>query len=183
MAFYKRSTFLINSDFQLKFSVVVSGIVFTSSIFYPLIFLDFMDEMVRHNDFNSVIEARHDLLYFIVPVQMLFTFVIFIFMIFLTHKIAGPVYKLTQHLKKIREGAPITGIKFRNGDHFHNLAEEVSGFMEYVAANQEKDFQYLDEVSTYLNNLSSVIPEDKKPVLNEIARRLDEIKSRYQKQL
>jgi sensor histidine kinase YesM len=142
-----------------------------------------MDEMVRQNDFSTILGARHDLLYFLIPVQVLFTFVVFIFMIFLTHKIAGPLYKLQQHLKRIQEGAPVSSLSFRNGDHFQELAEDVSTFLETVASNQEKDFQYLDEVTTYLNNLSSVIPEDKKPVLNEIGRRLEEIKSRYRQEL
>ena len=105
----------------------------------------------------------------------------FIVCIFLTHKIAGPMYKLKNHLSNIREGAPVTPLSFRGGDHFHDVAEEVSLFLETVNHNQESDFKYLDEVSSYIDNLSLVVTEDKKPVLKEIARRLLEIKSRYKK--
>jgi hypothetical protein len=97
--------------------------------------------------------------------------------------VAGPLYKLKNHLAAIREGEPITPLTFRNGDYFHDVAEEVTLFLDTVVANQENDFQYVDEVSVYLDNLVSVVPDDKKPVLSEISRRLMEIKSRYKKSL
>lgn len=103
--------------------------------------------------------------------------------IFLTHKIAGPLHKLKNHLSKIREGNPITPLTFRNGDHFHDVAEEVSLFLESITLNQETDFGYLDEVAVYIENLVPVVPDDKKPILNEISRRLLDIKSRYKDRL
>jgi hypothetical protein len=101
--------------------------------------------------------------------------------IFFTHKIAGPLYKLKNHLAAIREGHEITPLTFRKGDYFEDVAEEVTLFLETVVNNQESDFEYVEEVSQYINNLSSVVPDDKKPVLNEISRQLIEIKSRYKK--
>jgi len=93
------------------------------------------------------------------------------------------MHKLKNHLSSIRQGAPITPIGFRNGDHFHDVAEEVSLFLESVAQNQENDFEYLEEVDAFLQNLSPVVPDDKKPVINEISRRLSEISSRYKNSL
>jgi hypothetical protein len=93
------------------------------------------------------------------------------------------MYKLKKHLNDIREGQPISSLTFRNGDYFADVAEEVSLFLETVQNNQESDFQYLDEVSLYIENLSTVVPDDKKPVLNEISRRLLDIKSRYKNSL
>lgn len=93
------------------------------------------------------------------------------------------MYKLKNHLSDIREGKPISQLTFRNGDYFQDVAEEVSLFLETVSSNQENDFQYVDEVSLYIENLSTVVPDDKKPVLNEISRRLLDIKSRYKKSL
>jgi hypothetical protein len=91
--------------------------------------------------------------------------------------------KLKNHLEKIRQGGAITPLSFRDGDHFHDVAEEVSLFLETVTFNQENDFQYLDEVAIYIDNLVPVVPDDKKPVLNEISRRLMDIKSRYKESL
>ena len=55
----------------------------------------------------------------------------------------------------------------------------MSEFLDSVAMNQESDFKFIDEVKIYLDNLSGVIPEDKKPVLREIVTRLSDIQSRY----
>lgn len=89
------------------------------------------------------------------------------------------MYKLKSHLQQIREGEPIRSLTFRNGDYFHDVAEEVSEFLESVALNQEEDFKFLTEVKVYLDNLSGVIPEDKKPILHEINTKLTEIQERY----
>lgn len=90
------------------------------------------------------------------------------------------MFKLKSHLQHIREGEEIRPLTFRDGDYFHDVAEEVSEFLESVAINQAEDFKFLDEVRIYLENLSGVIPEDKKPILNEINLKLNDIQNRYQ---
>jgi len=93
------------------------------------------------------------------------------------------MHKLKNHLLGIRQGKPISELTFRNGDHFHDVAEEVSLFLESVSFNQENDFQYVEEVALYIENLVPVVPDDKKPILAEISRRLIDIKSRYKESL
>lgn len=185
LAFYKRSIFLVNPSFQLKFSLVVGSLILLSSLVYPVILLDFFDEVVSKTPELSarVLGARNELIYFLLLIQILFAAMIFIVFIFMTHKIAGPMHKLKTHLAKIREGEAITPLTFRTGDHFQDVAEEVSLFLETVSHNQEKDFQYLDEVASYIDNLKPIVPDDKKPILNEISRRLIDVKSRYKKPL
>lgn len=185
MAFYKRSVFLINPRFQLRFSLIFAGIVFLSGLVYPLIFMDFLSEFARQSPElqAQASKSKEDLLLFLLPIQVLFAILAFLVSIFMTHKIAGPMYKLKNHLADIRLGDGITPLTFRRGDHFHDVADEVSDFLETVAQNQESDFSYLDEVATYVSNLTHVIPEDKRPVLNEISRRLNEVSDRYKKDL
>lgn len=185
MAFYKRSVFLINPSFQLKFSLIVCSIIVISTLIYPVIIYDFFKMMVSllPNVPDKLIAARNELITYLVFIQVVVTLLTFVVFIFITHKIAGPLYKLKNHLAAIREGKEITPLTFRNGDHFQDVAEEVTLFLETVQENQESDFEYLDEVSLYIENLATVVPDDKKPVLNEISRRLLYIKSRYKKTL
>ena len=181
MAFYKRSTFLINPQFQLKFSLIVCSIIFLSTLVYPVIIFDFFNLFIAQNPnaVQNVVDTQRNLIIFLFVVQVIITTLVFIVFIFLTHKIAGPMFKLKNHLASIREGNPITPLTFRNGDYFADVAEEVSLFLDTVAHNQESDFAYIDEVAAYVQNLNLVTPDDKKPVLNEISRRLIELKSRY----
>lgn len=156
-----------------------------ASLIYPLVLFDFFNEMMAKNPAlsNDLAASKKDLIIYMGGIQLFFTFLVFIIFIFFTHKIAGPMFKLKNHLAKIREGEEISPLTFRDGDHFHDVAEEVTLFLETLSLNQEKDFQYLDEVSSYIENLAPVVPDDKKPVLNEISRQLMDIKSRYKKSL
>jgi hypothetical protein len=131
------------------------------------------------NAVQNVVNTQRNLIIFLFVVQIIITTLVFIVFIFLTHKIAGPMFKLKNHLASIREGNPITPLTFRNGDYFTDVAEEVSLFLDTVAHNQESDFAYIEEVAAYIQNLNLVTPDDKKPILNEISRRLIELKSRY----
>lgn len=185
LAFYKRSVFLVNPGFQLRFSVMVCSLIFLSSLIYPIILIDFFDEMSRTvpTVSENVLQARNELVLYLAIIQVLFILMVFVLFIFMTHKIAGPLYKLKSHLAAIRHGQSIGPLTFRNGDHFHDVAEEVSLFLETISLNQESDFQYVDEVAAYIDNLSTVVPDDKKPILSEISRRLIVIQSRYKESL
>ncbi len=185
MAFYKRSTFIIDKDFQIRFCLIVTSLVFLSSLIFPVIFIDFLEEMIlAHPELASAVkDYKANLIMIMLPIQLVFIGVVFIFMIFVTHKIAGPMYKLKEHLAGIREGEEARPLTFRQGDYFEDVAEEVSRYIATVRENQETDFEYLEEVTAYIENLSPAIPDDKRPVLKEISRRLNDIVDRYKKNL
>lgn len=176
---------MINPSFQLKFSLIVCSIILISTLIYPVIIYDFFKLMVAStpNVPEKLIAARNELVIYLVFIQIVITLLTFIAFIFITHKIAGPLYKLKNHLASIREGHAITPLTFRTGDHFQDVAEEVTLFLETISANQENDFQYVEEVALYIENLAAIVPDDKKPVLSEISRRLLDIKSRYKNSL
>jgi hypothetical protein len=123
-------------------------------------------------------ESRNNLLAILGVIQLVFLGFLFIFTIFLSHKIAGPMYKLTSHLEGIRKGGEVKPVFFRSGDYFHEVADEVNLTTDYFINQRQEDFEYLEEVATYIANLSLVVPEDKKPVLNEIQSNLAKIQSR-----
>jgi methyl-accepting chemotaxis protein len=43
--------------------------------------------------------------------------------IFLSHRIAGPLYRLERHLDEVAEGKDPKDVKFREGDYYQPLAE------------------------------------------------------------
>jgi hypothetical protein len=184
LAFYKRSTFLIDPKFQLRFSIVISTMFILGSLVYAFVVYDFMSDLGNQYALTKlgVTEGAKSFLIFMIPFQFLLTALVILTSIFLTHKVAGPLYKLKNHLIHIREGEPISPLEFRTGDNFQDVAEEVSLFLDWVVANQEADFKYVSEVAAYVDNLSLVIPDDKKPVLNEISRRLKDVTTRYKKE-
>ena len=185
LSLYKRTIFLINPSFQLKFSFIVSSMILISTLIYPVIILDFFNLVSQRlpSLAQEISIVKSDLILYLILIQIVLALVVFLSFIFFTHKIAGPLYKLRIHLEGIREGKPITELTFRKGDYFHEVADEVSLFIESIRAKQERDFEHLEDVVQYLDNLSMIIPEDKKPVMSEISRQLIEIQNRYKNNL
>jgi sensor histidine kinase YesM len=138
--------------------------------------------MLKPTDTETLQANRQTLFILLGGIQFAFIGVIFVLSVFLSHKIAGPLYKLQNYLRDIREGGEIRNLFFRDGDNFHEIAEEVNLVMEHFVQQRQDDFKNLEDVSSYIANLSLVVPEDKKPVMNEILSKLAEIQSRQQNQ-
>lgn len=187
MAEYKRRIYLINPGFQLKFSFLICLLLFLSSLIYPLAIYDLINQIVtsiapKFPDAAVRLAEKRNLLILILALwQLGFTALVFIICIFFSHKIAGPLYKLTKYLNGIRNGQQIEKLYFRNGDYFHEIATEFNKTFEAIQENYRRDFVYLSEVHTYLNNLAMIVPDDKKVVLSEINKRLTEIQTRFGK--
>jgi hypothetical protein len=182
---YKRRIYLINPDFQIKFSLYVCGLVLLSSIAYPFTIYDILSEVItnlgRDNPaLTSSIETRKNTIIMILSLwQLGFTALVFVICIFFSHKVAGPLFKLRKFLNMLKEGQTVPRLSFRKGDYFQDIAEDFNSAFEKVQNEHKNDFAYLSEVNTYLNNLTLVVPEDKRIVLREIRKKLDEIQERF----
>lgn len=180
-ATYKRSIFLVNPKFQIRFSLIVCSLIYLSSLIYPFTIVELFDTFSKLNpeSVESLKTAKTDLVIFLVVYQFLFVGICFVLCIFMTHKIAGPIFKLSNYLRSIAAGAAPTQITFRDGDNFHEIAQDVNAVFDAMADSREEDLAYLTEVTSYINNLALVVPEDKKSVLQEINARLLDIQTRF----
>lgn len=111
--------------------------------------------------------------------QIGFTALIFVCCIFLSHKIAGPIYKLQKYLSSVRNGEPHGKLFFRKGDYFHELADDINLTFDQIEESRKKDMVFLNEVNEYIKNLNMVVPENKQSVLEEISKKLTEMQERY----
>ncbi|MGZ3688938.1 MAG: hypothetical protein ACXVBW_11590, partial [Bdellovibrionota bacterium] len=98
---YRRSIFLINKPFQLRFAFYVCSWIFGLSICYPFIIYNLFDYFIRYLSvdpngpgLNTLNQMRHDLLWLLFLLELVFVSFTFLLSIFLSHKIAGPLYKL-----------------------------------------------------------------------------------------
>src|SRR5206468_4748451 len=58
--------------------------------------------------------------------------------IFLSHRIAGPLYRLERHLEGVAEGKEPTDVKFRKGDFYQHLAEACNKVMARLRERPKK---------------------------------------------
>lgn len=185
MAANKRSIYLINPKFQIRFCLFVAFVVFISSIIYPFTIYEVIDSFIDYLSANSpgtisqIKKNRQELITILVAWQIGFTLLIFVACIFISHKIAGPIYKLKKHLALLRDGQPHGKLFFRKGDYFHDLADETNATFDMIEERQKKDLVFLNEVNEYIKNLKMIVPENKQSVLEEISKRLTEMQDRH----
>ncbi|MEE2670457.1 MAG: hypothetical protein VYA54_02035 [Bdellovibrionota bacterium] len=186
-----RRIFIINPEFQYKFCLIICGIVFLVSLLYPVVVYDLI-RMLETNyqeiqaslpagspqiNFEELYKGTMFILFLIIAAVLCLTFVA---SILISHKIAGPMYKMTMFLRSIREGGAIHELTFRDGDQFEEVAEELNETLEYLTNRDEDELEYLTEVATYIENIALVVPEDKKPVLEEIQKKIEDFKRLHQ---
>jgi len=159
--------------------------VLISSLVYPLAIYGLFTEIIPKltpisPDISSKInQIKYDLIVFLGICQLGVMSIVFVLSIVISHKIAGPLYKLSQYLKSIKDDNPKGKLFFRKGDYFQEIAESYNDAFEHIQECHKNDFVYLSEVSTYLGNLSSFVPEDKRIVISEINKKLSEIQERF----
>lgn len=182
---YSRKIYLINPKFQVQLSLYVCLMVFITSLIYPFAVYQLLEAIIvnfslKNPEIALHYSKRRDLLiYFLLGLHIGFTCLTFIACVFLSHRIAGPIYKLQKHLRLIREGQHPGRLFFRKGDYFHDIADDLNDTINYIEDGYKNDLVYLSEVNSYINNLSLVVPDDKRVVLNEISSRLSEIQERF----
>lgn len=179
----KRSIYLINPKFQLKFAMFVSTFVFLPSLVYPWTIYELIEKLVARvggpEQIRMLEDQRVVLIVTLAAIQLAFTALVFIICIFHSHKIAGPLYKLRTYFQTIIDGNVPDKLFFRKGDNFQELAEDFNNAFGKVQETYNQDFAYLKEVNTYIENLALIVPDDKKPVINEITAKLSEIQDRF----
>jgi len=182
-----RKTFIINPKFQFKFSFIICSLVFLGSLIYPITIYELFDYIVVLNGKIKALDPNAqglgedykqytaELLQYLMIIQGCFIGLIFIICLFVSHKIAGPMYKLTQYLQNFRDNNGQSGeLTFRDADEFKEVAEEVNQTISFLSTKSEDEIDYLKEISVYIENITLVVPEDKKPVLDEIRKKLKE---------
>jgi hypothetical protein len=117
----RKQRLIVNRD--LQFSVILYSITFagiTSGVTYALAIYIFQRQI--DNDFNF-------------PLLLAFLAVVFlvcggtVFGIYLTHRIAGPIYKLQEHMTAHLRGEKQPPIVFRKSDFFSELAEPYNSLV------------------------------------------------------
>lgn len=160
--------------------MVISFIFIIGAVYNGIIFALFNTLFkFAPNNVQGLEIMRKDILLWLTVVLLIYCGIAFVVCIFVTHRVAGPLYKLRNFLKNIANGKKPEELFFRRGDNFPELAHDYNLAFDKIIEDYESDFEYIAEVNSYIRNLSVVIPEDKKPVLHKITEKLTQIQERY----
>jgi methyl-accepting chemotaxis protein len=158
MNIQKRRIYYIEKKFQTKYILLTIFLLLTYTFaFIIIIFSPFI--LTLSLDFYSLsekAEAARTLLLLHSKVWPGIGGIILLFgalSIFITHKIAGPLYRLKKALSLITEGNLDAKVKLRKGDdlkdlaeHFNMLAEELRTFVNTVRVDYDLLSEYILEL-------------------------------------
>jgi len=191
---YKRRIYLINKPFQFKYLFVILAVmlvtVFTVGFttFY-IIWNSVIDE------FMFVPEASKKMgdifanttAFLIIPVLLLAG--IFSLMgILLSHKIAGPIYRVERVAEELAKGNLDISVRFRKGDDLKHLADSLNEMIEGMRKNVRNEKKIISSIDLIAEKLHDDVLKEKglkKNVkasikkLNEIVKKLKKSTDRY----
>jgi nitrogen fixation/metabolism regulation signal transduction histidine kinase len=158
---YKRSlrNYLLNSSYQLRFTgvIVVISAILTGGLGYLVLHnaheasrvvqvraMDPTDELAQ----QLVAQFAHGdrmLMITLIAFGFILSVVLAAYGIVLTHKVAGPLFKVTLHLDKIREGKLGVVYNLRKGDQLVDFFEHFKAAHDALRARTEEDIALLDK--------------------------------------
>lgn len=157
---YRRRIILINKRFQFTFAFYVCSWIFVLSLSYPLIIYTQFDYFIRIlQEFSvpipveRIFKVREELLTLLLVFQGIYVVMTVFISIFLSHRIAGPLYKLAQYFRRSADlGKLETNLFFRKTDHFQDLAVDYNRMVSSIELKEEEKLRAIREAAASLES-------------------------------
>jgi sensor histidine kinase YesM len=150
MSQFRRRILLINRPFQIRFAIYVCSWLFVLSVIYPMLVSQLYDWFFKYiaADPNGPMipfleKSRHDMLFWLALMQVCFMLMTFLMSLFMSHRIAGPLYKLRKTMNELRNGS-LAKVGFRKNDHFQELSQDYNFMVESIADQISASKTHLD---------------------------------------
>lgn len=180
---YKRRNYFIDREFQAKFilkfcALVALGGLLTIAILY---FLAMKSTTVSIVNSRVVARTTAD---FILPILIQTVFIVMIIVsmatvivtLFVSHKIAGPLFRLKKTMQALGKGDFSSDFHIRNLDQLQELADVVNGMIKKVRDGLNGLKAGLLSLKEKLDSISEQeVPQNKQKALGESKKILEEI--------
>jgi len=144
---YKRRNYLINPEFQLRFMAYISiavlaglSVLYLSNLWYFDLLLDQGYELGLDptHPYYVFIDDQRTLLHRTYASVSAIVFVLLMtFGLFLSHRIAGPVYRLKLQMQEIvAKNGDVRPVHLRSKDFFPEVADEMNEMLAYLKENE-----------------------------------------------
>ena len=126
-----RKQYLIKKGFQIRFMIIIIAamlliaLVTSWSIYSALI-------ETLYNQFHgeNLALIKHAITYKLFIRSLLLIFAIAVLSIFISHRMAGPVYKFENTIKALVRGEKVREIGLRKRDEFYDLATAINSLIK-----------------------------------------------------
>lgn len=182
MAKKSRNILLINRRFQLKFCLYVCSWIFALSIFYPLVINDLF-ELMTNNMYPTIEvqtyiqDVQRKVLIYLFALQLAFLGVVFLISLFLSHKIAGPLYKLSMAMEMAARGDWNRTLRFRKHDYFQELAKKFNSMVLRLNEKSDLDNELVKESIQRIENAKEHVDQQGREYLEQAINDLQKLET------
>ena len=131
---YRRVLVLVNKEFQLGLTFFILSIFFIQNLLIVgaiYLWSDGIFKLISNDEIaHQVSTYRYQLIFFLLLFSIISLAIVYVIMIFKTHKIAGPIYKLKLTLNRSKESGVVEKLIFRGGDYFSDLPSVYNDTIE-----------------------------------------------------
>ena len=177
---YKRKIFIVNKKYQYRYLfIIISTMLISVASVYFTTFYVIWNKVI--DEFFYVPEAAKKLAgIFVQTSQLLVIPIVLLAAIFtavgiiLSHKVAGPIFRVERVAQELSKGNLDIKVKFRKGDELHELADSLNSMIDGIKSivREDKDItQKLIRISDKLNedvNKDKGLKKDVKDAVEEL---------------
>ncbi len=170
--FKKRSKYLIDKDYQLHYMklVLVQTLVTVFILLAGLAAFSFWPfEPSRQEIFQTFVKSNLTIIIALILMACALQAVV---ALFLSHKVAGPMYRLKRYLQDISSGADPQQIQFRRGDHLHAVQDAYNEMVMVLEKERVTDLRIVQQLEDGLAHLKKMAREEQVFQLAEYLERL-----------
>ncbi len=164
MSKQRRRTYLIKTGLQLRYmGIIISTMLMVAFGVGWIIYHTSWSKIANTPDLtldklSTIFDSVNGIL---IKWIVVFIFVIAILSIFVSHKIAGPVYRLEETTRIIASGDLTYQIHLRHGDELRDLQEAFNKMSDSLRNMVAKDREVIEKLIVAGNKLKSTIDQKK----------------------
>ena len=126
-----RKQFLVKRGFQLRFmALIIIAMVLIALVTALSIYTAVMQTLINQFHGENLALIQHAITYKLLIRSLLLIFAIAIISVFISHRVAGPVYKFERIIGELASGKKVEEIKLRKRDEFYELASAINRLIQ-----------------------------------------------------
>lgn len=177
--FYKRHIYIIDRKFQFKYLFIILSMIFVSVAAVSFVtFYVIWDNVIKEFFFIPEASVKLGDIFVRTSVISAATGVILLAVfgiagIFISHKIAGPIYRVERVADELKKGNLDVKVRFRKDDDLQELADSLNKMIDGIKGMVSEDKEIIRRLTAMSEKLSEDVKKQKglkKGVLNTIKK-------------
>ncbi len=181
---FKRVQYLISKRFQLKYIGLTILLMFLTSVIcsYTVYYTGmaiFTEKLSQVYPQGRLVALLTTINYNVLLNFLLLIPLVALIGLYLSHKIAGPIYRVERYLTDMASGKLTSRISFRKGDEFTSLADKINNLTDSLRSTITNQKTSMSKIMAELE-LIKKLADSKQASVFEIDKNIDKIHDEIQ---